>query len=109
MAVAIHNIPEGVAVSLPVYYATGSRKKALLYSFGTGLFEPAGALLGYLCLRSCLNDLTFGVVFGLVAGIMVFISLDQLLPAAHKFGEHHRAIYGLVAGMLLMAVSLLLL
>lgn len=109
IAIAIHNIPEGIAVSVPVYYATGSKKKAFLYSFLSGLSEPVGALVGYLLLMPFINNLTLGIVFALVAGIMVFISLDELLPSAREYGEHHLSIYGLVAGMAVMAVSLLLL
>lgn len=107
-AVAIHNIPEGIAVSVPIYYATGSRRKAFLHSFLSGLAEPAGAVLGYLLLRSLVSDALFGLVFAAVAGIMVFISLDELLPTAEKYGEHHHCIGGLVAGMAVMALSLLL-
>lgn len=108
VAIALHNIPEGVAVSVPIYYATGDRKKAFLYSFLSGLSEPAGALVGYLILMPIMSDLVFGVLFAGVAGIMVFISLDELLPSAREYGEHHLAIYGLISGMILMAVSLLL-
>lgn len=107
-AIAIHNIPEGIAVSVPVYYATGSRKKAFWMSFSSGLAEPVGALVGFLLLMPFLSPLVFGMLFGIVAGIMVFISLDELLPTAEAYGEHHLAVYGLVAGMALMAVSLLL-
>jgi len=108
VAVAIHNIPEGVAVSAPVYYATKSRKKAFVLSFLSGLAEPLGALIGYFILRSVFNDTTFGVIFAAVAGIMVYISLDELLPTAEEYGEHHIAIGGLVAGMAVMAASLIL-
>ncbi|WP_058486624.1 zinc transporter ZupT [Defluviitalea phaphyphila] len=108
VAIAIHNIPEGIAVSVPIYYATGNRKKAFYYSFLSGLSEPLGALVGYLLLSSIFNDITFGILFASVAGIMVFISLDELLPAAEKYGEHHLSIYGVVCGMIVMAVSLLL-
>jgi ZIP family zinc transporter len=108
VAIAIHNIPEGIAVSVPIYYATGSRRKAFFWSFLSGASEPVGALLGWLVLLPFMSDLVFGVVFALVAGIMVFISLDELLPSAREYGEHHFAIGGLVAGMAVMAVSLLL-
>ncbi len=108
VAIAIHNIPEGIAVSIPIYYGTGDKKKAFLYSFASGLSEPIGALVGYLLLGRFFNELTFGITFGIVAGIMVFISLDQLLPASEKYGEHHLSIYGLIAGMVVMAASLLL-
>lgn len=107
-AIAIHNIPEGIAVSVPVYYATGSKKKAFRLSFLSGLSEPVGALLGYLILMPFFNDVVFGVLFAAVAGIMVFISLDELLPTAREYGEPHLSIYGLVAGMVVMAISLLL-
>ncbi|MBN2316028.1 MAG: zinc transporter ZupT [Sedimentisphaerales bacterium] len=108
IAIAIHNIPEGVAVSIPIYYATGSRRKAFVYSFLSGLAEPVGAMVGYVILFSFFNDTVFGVLFASVAGIMVFISLDELLPTAQEYGEHHLSIYGLVGGMIVMAVSLLL-
>lgn len=108
IAIAIHNIPEGIAVSVPLYYATGSRKKAFFYSFLSGLAEPVGALIGYYLLIQHFTDTVFGILFGSVAGIMVFISLDQLLPAAEKYGEHHMSIYGVVSGMIVIAISLLL-
>lgn len=107
-AIAIHNIPEGIAVSVPIYQATGSRKKAFTYSFLSGLAEPLGALLGWLILLPIMNDLVFGIIFAGVAGIMVFISVDELLPAAREYGEHHLSLYGLISGMIVMAVSLLL-
>jgi len=108
VAIAIHNIPEGIAVSVPIYFATGNRKKAFWLSFSSGLAEPVGALVGFLILMPFLSPMVFGLLFALVAGIMVFISLDELLPAAEEYGEHHLSIYGLVAGMAVMAISLLL-
>ncbi len=108
VAIAIHNIPEGIAVSVPVYYATGSKRKAFTQSFLSGLAEPVGALVGYFLLRAFFTDAVFGYVFAAVGGIMVFISLDELLPTAQRYGEHHLCIGGLVAGMAVMAVSLLL-
>lgn len=109
VAIAIHNIPEGIAVAVPIYYASGSRKKALLYSFLSGLAEPFGALVGFLILLPFFTPAVFGISFAMVSGIMVFISLDELLPAAEEYGEHHLCIYGMVAGMAVMAVSLLVL
>lgn len=108
VAIAIHNIPEGIAVSVPIYYATGSKIKAFYYSFLSGIAEPIGALIGYLFLMPYLNDLTFGLVFMAVAGIMIYISMDELLPAAREYGEHHFAISGFIAGMAVMAISLIL-
>ncbi len=108
VAIAIHNIPEGIAVSVPIYYATGNKRKAFMLSFLSGLAEPVGALVGFLILMPFMTPLFFGILFAGVAGIMVFISLDELLPAAREYGEHHLSIYGLIAGMGVMAVSLLL-
>ncbi len=108
VAIAIHNIPEGIAVSVPIYFATKNRKKAFTYSFLSGLAEPVGAIIGYFILIKYSSDAVFGIVFAGVAGIMVYISLDELLPTAEEFGEHHVAIYGLISGMAVMAISLLL-
>jgi ZIP family zinc transporter len=108
VAIAIHNIPEGIAVSVPIFFATGNRKKAFWNSFLSGLSEPVGAVIGYLILMPFMSPIMFGVLFAAVAGIMVFISLDELLPAAEEYGEHHLSIYGLVGGMAVMAFSLLL-
>ncbi len=109
IAIAIHNIPEGIAVSVPIYYATGSRKKAFIYSFLSGLAEPLGAVLGFFILITFMNEFMFGIIFAGVGGIMVYIALDELLPTAEKYGRHHLVIYGLIAGMALMALSLILL
>lgn len=107
-AIAIHNIPEGIAVSVPIYYATGSRMKAFKLSFLSGLSEPLGALIGYLVLMPFMSDTLYAVLFAGIAGIMVFISIDELLPSAREYGEHHLSIYGMVLGMIIMAVSLIL-
>jgi ZIP family zinc transporter len=108
-AIAIHNIPEGIAVAVPVYYATNSKKKAFWISFLSGLSEPLGAVAAILFLMPFINDLMFGIIFAMVAGIMVFISLDELIPAAQRYDETHLPIYGVITGMAIMALSLLLL
>jgi ZIP family zinc transporter len=109
IAIALHNIPEGISISVPIYYATGSRRRAFWFSFLSGLAEPVGALAGYLVLRPYLDDGVLGLVFAAVAGIMVFISLDQLIPNAKKYDTGHQAVYGLIAGMGVMAVTLVML
>lgn len=109
LAVAIHNIPEGIAVSVPVYYATGSRWQAFGWSALSGLSEPLGALLGLLILSGFWSQALLGLSLAAVAGIMIFISFDVLLPSAETYGEHHPTVYALVAGMAVMALSLLLL
>ncbi len=109
IAIAIHNIPEGIAISVPIYHSTGSKKKAFKYSFLSGLAEPVGAVIGFLVLMPFLNNFVFGFVFAAVAGIMVFISLDYLLPVAREYDKPHLALYGLMGGMAVMAISLILL
>lgn len=108
VAIAIHNIPEGIAVSVPISYGTGSKKRGFILSFLSGLAEPVGALLAYFILSPFLSNKLFGFIFASVAGIMVFISFDELLPTAREYGLHHHAIFGFIAGMAVMAVSLLL-
>ena len=108
-AVAIHHIPEGIALSFPVYCATGSRKKAFLLSLVSGLAEPLGAVLAWLVLAPFINDTVYGIIFAAVAGIMVYISFDELLPTAREYGEHHLSILGLTGGMAVMGISLLIL
>ncbi len=106
IAIAIHNIPEGIAVAVPIFHSTGSKSKAFWYSFSSGLAEPVGALIAYLFLIPYWSVTINGIVLASVAGIMIFISLDELLPTAEKFGEHHLAVWGMIAGMFLMAASL---
>jgi ZIP family zinc transporter len=107
-AIAIHNIPEGIAVSLPIYHATGKKREAFWYSFASGLAEPLGALLGFMLLAPFLNPAVMGASFALVAGIMVYISFDELLPAARVYGNAHSSIFGVVAGIMVMALSMAL-
>ncbi|NLT72603.1 MAG: zinc transporter ZupT [Chloroflexi bacterium] len=108
LAVALHNIPEGISVSVPIYYATGNRRRALLWSLLSGLAEPVGALLGYVVLRRFITPALMGVLFGSVAGVMIYISLDELLPTSRTYGRGHDSLYGLMGGMAVMALSLLL-
>ncbi|MDR1201448.1 MAG: zinc transporter ZupT [Tannerellaceae bacterium] len=107
-AIAIHNIPEGIAVSIPIYQATGNKKKAFWLSFLSGMAEPVGAFVGFLILIPFWTPSINGLILAAVSGIMVFISMDELLPSAQKYGEHHLSIIGLVAGMVVMATSLFL-
>jgi len=105
-AVVIHNIPLSIAISVPLVYSTGSKKKAFLYTLLVGLMQPIGALIGYVLLSNFLNDLIFGILFSVVAGIMIFVSLDELLPAAQRDEDHHLSVYGAIAGMIVMAIAL---
>lgn len=107
-AIAIHNIPEGITVSVPIYNATGSRSKAFVYSFLSGLAEPLGALAALGLMQFFLSPVLLPLIFAAVAGIMIFLAFDELLPLAEKYGEHHCAIGGVIAGMLVMALTLAL-
>ena len=109
IALAIHNIPEGIAVSMPIFYATGNKNAAFFYSFLSGISEPVGALVGYLLLMPFLTPVLLAGTLAFVAGIMIYISLDELLPMAHSYGHGHLVISGVVLGMLIMAISLLML
>ena len=106
VAVAIHNIPEGIAVAVPVYVATGSRKKAFIYSFLSGISEPVGAALGALVLLPVLNETVLNWTLAVVAGLMVYIALDELVPSSNEYGGMHTPILGSITGMLVMALSL---
>jgi len=115
IAVALHNIPEGISVSVPIFYATGNRKKAFFYSVLSGMAEPVGAIIAYIALRIFVGGDTgvippqvMGILFGGVAGIMVYISLDELLPTSRAYGKGHDSLFGLVGGMAVMALSLLM-
>ena len=106
IAIALHNIPEGIAVSVPIYISSGSRKKAFFWSFLSGLSEFIGALIVGLILFPFIDDHFLGVMLSIVAGIMVYLSLDELLPVAHSLGKEHRAIEGVMLGMFVMFISL---
>ncbi len=109
VAIAIHNIPEGFCVSLPVYYATGNRTKAFLWGIFSGVTEPIGALIGWLFFRNGLNLVTYGVMFGVVAGMMVMISLRELLPTAFRYDPKDTIVTNsLIFGMAIMSLSLVL-
>lgn len=106
LAVILHNIPLGIAIAVPIYYSTGSKKKAFLYSFLVGLCQPLGGILGYVLFAHLSTDLFFGILFTIVSGIMIFVSLDELLPSSQKDIDHHISVYGAILGMLVMAISL---
>jgi ZIP family zinc transporter len=108
IAIAIHNIPEGISVSIPLFYATGNRNKAFVYSFLSGISEPVGAMVGFLILMPFLSEVFISSLLSSVAGIMVYISVDEILPTAHRSGHGHSVVLGIVLGMLIMALSLLM-
>ena len=109
VAIAIHNIPEGVSIAIPVYYATGSKKMAVLASAGSGLAEPVGAVIGYVALAPFLSPFVYAITFAMIAGAMVFLALDELLPTAKRYSSGHETTYGIVLGMAALALSLVLL
>ena len=107
-AIAIHNIPEGIAVALPIYHAVKKKRTAIFYTFLSGIAEPIGAILGYLFLRNYLNQTTLGFLFAIISGIMVYISIDTLLPMAREYGENHHVVWGVMLGMFVIGLSLVL-
>ena len=107
-AIAIHNIPEGIATAMPIYYSGESKLRAFLISCFSGITEPLGAIMGYMLLRPMLNDMVFGLIFGAISGIMVFISIEELLPMARQYDKGGLTMAGFVCGMGIMALSLLL-
>lgn len=107
-AIAIHNIPEGIAIAIPVYMATQNKGLALGASFLSGLAEPVGALLGYAILAPFMSPVVYGIVFGLIGGVMVYLALDELLPAAKRYSKGHETVYGLVTGMSVLGISLVM-
>ncbi len=109
IAIAIHNIPEGISIAIPVYYATHSKKAAILATAGSALAEPLGALLGYLILGPFLSPLVYAITFGMIAGVMVYLALDELLPTAKRYASGHETTYGMILGMAAIALSLVLL
>ena len=108
IAIALHNIPEGMAIALPIFQATNNKQKGFVFALLSGLAEPIGALIGFLIFSTFLPTNILGMIFPFVAGIMVYISLDELLPTSEKYGYHHVSMFGLIGGMAIMALSLLL-
>lgn len=110
VAIALHNIPEGISVSVPIYYATKSKKKAFFYSAISGLAEPVGAIIGFLILRPFLSEGMLSAMLAFAAGIMIFVSFDELLPTSFREGKDrgHMTVLGVIIGMFVMALSLYL-
>jgi ZIP family zinc transporter len=109
LAIALHNIPEGIAIAMPIYYATKSRYKAIKYSFLSGMAEPLGALIAFLFLKPFINELILGIIFAIVSGIMLYISLDELIPSSRKYGYHRLSIASIFLGISIMPLTHLLL
>ena len=109
IAIAIHNIPEGIAIALPIFHASGQKRQAIFYSFLSGISEPVGGVLGFILLKTIMPPSMVGAMFAAVAGIMVYISFDTLLPLAREYGENHHVIIGILTGMFMIGLSLILL
>lgn len=107
-AIAIHNIPEGLSIAIPIFYATKSKKKAVLATFISAIAEPIGALLGYIVLAPFIGPAVYGGVFGVIAGAMVYLALDELLPTAKRYAKGHETVYGIISGMAIIALSLVM-
>ena len=107
IAIALHNIPEGIAVALPIYHATGKKRLAVWYSFLSGISEPIGALIGLFILQYFLPQMAVGFLFAAVAGIMIYISFDTLLPLSRDYGDGHYSVFGIMSGIFFIWLSLL--
>lgn len=105
LAITLHNIPEGISVAMPIYFATGSRKKAFQFTFLSGIAEPVGALLAFLILRPFINDFMLGVLFALVAGIMIYIAVEELIPSSRQYGHDRQALLATFLGICLMPLT----
>lgn len=105
VAIAFHNIPEGIAVAMPIYFGSGSRKKAFGYTFLSGIAEPVGALLAFLILRPFMNDAVLGAVFSLVAGIMMYIAVEELIPSSRQYGHDRMALVATLTGIAIMPLT----
>ena len=108
IAIMLHNIPEGISISVPIYYATGNKKRGLLYSFISGLAEPLGAILAYIVLKNFISDITISIVLIFVAGIMITLAIEEMLPEANKYNKKKQNIIGLILGVILVLINLLI-
>lgn len=108
IAIMLHNIPEGISISVPIYYATGNKKRGVLYSFISGLAEPVGALLAYICLKNFINDALVAMVLIIVAGIMITLSIDEMLPEVNSYNKKKESYIGLISGLILVIINLIL-
>ena len=105
LAIALHNIPEGIAIAMPIYFATKSKYKAIKYSFLSGMAEPLGALIAFLCLKPFINELILGIIFAVVCGIMIYISLDELIPSSRKYGYTRLSVASIFLGISIMPTT----
>ena len=104
-AIALHNIPEGIAIAMPIYFATKSRFKAIKYSFLSGMAEPLGALIAFLCLKPFINELILGIIFAVVCGIMLYISFAELIPSSRKYGYTRISLASIFLGICIMPIT----
>jgi ZIP family zinc transporter len=105
VAIAMHNIPEGISVALPVYFSTGSRKKAVLYALLSGLAEPVGALIVFFALRSLVNPFLLAALFASITGIMIYISVEELIPSSRQYSHERLALLSTFAGICVMPLT----
>ncbi len=108
IAITLHNIPEGVSIAIPIFYATGDKRKALKYSFISGVFEPIGAIIGAVFLLPFITPYLLNAVLAFVAGIMIYIAFDELIPVAHEYGKGHLVPMGIITGMAVITLSIIL-
>lgn len=105
LAISLHNIPEGIVVAMPIFYATGSKKKAFKYAFLSGIAEPIGAFLAFLVLRPFINDIVLGCILALVSGIMIYVVIEELLPSSRQYGHNKTALVATFFGISIMPLT----
>jgi len=105
LAISLHNIPEGIVVAMPIFYATGSKKKAFKYAFLSGIAEPIGAFLAFLVLRPFINDIVLGAILALVSGIMIYVVIEELLPSSRQYGHNKTALIATFFGICIMPLT----
>lgn len=105
LAIAVHNIPEGISVAIPIYHSTGNIKKAFKYTFLSGIAEPVGALVAFLVLRPYINDLTLGIIFSIISGVMLYIAIEELIPSSRQYGYTKTALVFIFVGIVLMPLT----
>ena len=104
LAITLHNIPEGISISVPIYYSTKSKIKAFLYTFLSGISEPIGAVIAYLFLAPYMNDTIMSILLSIIAGIMISISMYELIPASLKYNDTKRTTKYFLIGSVFMLI-----
>ena len=108
LAITLHNIPEGISISIPIYYSTNSRFKAFIYTFISGISEPLGAVISYLFLSKYINNFILGIIYSIIAGMMLNIGYGELYKEAIQYNKKNAIIYSIIGGFLIVLNHILI-